>query len=113
MPCPAVDVSLEMGDLVQRRPTRHALTGAQRDLGCQPGLSVARQKSSRVAMRNCPRVAMLGYAISDLVMPAEVDVAHLDKANVAAREWCAEINARMHTEICAVPAERVVSEVSC
>jgi hypothetical protein len=46
-------------------------------------------------------------------VPAEVDVAHLDKANVAAREWCAEINARMHTEICAVPAERVVSEVSC
>ena len=47
---------------------------------------------------------LVGYAKSDLVVPAEPDVADLGAANAAARGWCDEVNARTHTEICAVPA---------
>jgi len=53
---------------------------------------------------------LVGYAKSDLVVPAEPDVAHLDEANGAARAWCVEVNAQVHSEICAVPAERLVTE---
>ena len=31
-------------------------------------------------------------------------------ANAAASAWCAEVNGVMHSEICAVPAERLVTE---
>ena len=34
----------------------------------------------------------------------------LAAANVAAAAWCAEVNGVMHSEICAVPAERLVIE---
>jgi transposase len=54
---------------------------------------------------------LVGYAKSDLVVPSEPDVGDLEAANVAARAWCAEVNARTHSEICAVPAERLAVEV--
>jgi hypothetical protein len=53
---------------------------------------------------------LVGYAKSDLVVPAEPDVARLDYANVDGRAWCEEVNAQVHSEICAVPAERLVTE---
>ena len=54
--------------------------------------------------------SLVGYAKSDLVVPAGPDVERLEEANVGARGWCEEVNARPHSEICAVPAERLVSE---
>jgi hypothetical protein len=53
---------------------------------------------------------LVGYAKTDLMVPAEADVEQLDRANTAARAWCVEVNARQHSEIWAVPAERLGSE---
>jgi transposase len=53
---------------------------------------------------------LVGYAKSDLVVPTEPDVADLGTANGNARVWCAELNGRPHSEICAVPAERLATE---
>jgi transposase len=53
---------------------------------------------------------LVGYAKSDLVVPAEPEVERLDEANVDGRVWCDEVNAQVHSEICAVPAERLVTE---
>lgn len=53
---------------------------------------------------------LVGYAKSDLVVPVGPSVERLDAANVDARAWCAEVNAQLHSEICAVPAERLVVE---
>jgi transposase len=53
---------------------------------------------------------LVGYAKSDLVVPAEPDVADLPAANSDARAWCAEVNSRRHSEICEVPAERLIAE---
>jgi transposase len=52
---------------------------------------------------------LVGYAKSDLVVP-QAPFAELTVANVAARQWCAEVNAVPHSEICAVPAERLEAE---
>jgi len=54
---------------------------------------------------------LVGYAKSDLVVPGEFDIAHIDEANGWARQWCDEVNARTHSEICAVPAERHLAEL--
>ena len=52
---------------------------------------------------------LVGYAKSDLMVPAEPDVARLDAANTAARAVvCRGQRRRLHSEICAVPAERLV-----
>jgi transposase len=53
---------------------------------------------------------LVGYAKRDLVVPAEPGVADLAAANNAAAAWCAEVNAAVHSEICAVPAERLKAE---
>jgi transposase len=53
---------------------------------------------------------LVGYAKADLMIPAEADVEHLHEANTAARAWCVEVNQVLHSEICAVPAERLVVE---
>lgn len=51
---------------------------------------------------------LVGYAKSDLVVP-QAPFGDLTAANVAAA-WCDEVNGAVHSEICAVPAERLVSE---
>jgi transposase len=52
---------------------------------------------------------LVGYAQRDLVVPlAPFDT--LNVANAAARDWCAEVNATMHSEIAAIPAERLATE---
>lgn len=53
---------------------------------------------------------LVGYVKSDLMIPAELTVGDLAAANMAAREWCVEVNAATHSEIVAVPAERLVTE---
>jgi hypothetical protein len=53
---------------------------------------------------------LVGYAKSDLVVPAELDVADLEGANNHARLWGGEVNAAVHSEICAVPDVRLVAE---
>ena len=53
---------------------------------------------------------LVGYAKSDLVVPVAPDLEHLAEANAAGRAWCDEVNATEHSEICAVPAERLVIE---
>jgi transposase len=54
--------------------------------------------------------ALVGYAKRDLMVPAEPSVADLPAANAAAAGWCAEVNAVVHSQTCAVPAERLGSE---
>lgn len=52
--------------------------------------------------------ALVGYAKRDLMVPQELtDPA---AANAAAVAWCAEVNAAVHSEICAIPAERLATE---
>jgi transposase len=53
---------------------------------------------------------LVGYAKSDLIVPAEPDVEHLNVANADARVWCGEVNGVVHSEICAVPAGRLITE---
>jgi hypothetical protein len=55
---------------------------------------------------------LAGYVQTDLLIPAELDHPWPDQAtaNTAAKTWCAEVNSRTHTETCAVPAERLVTE---
>jgi transposase len=53
---------------------------------------------------------LVGYAKRDLVVPAEPSVTDLAPANKAAADWCAEVNAAVHSEICAVPAARLEQE---
>ncbi len=56
---------------------------------------------------------LVGYAKSDLMVPKALDAtADIDAANVAAKAWCAEVNGRTHSEICAIPDCRLLSEVA-
>jgi hypothetical protein len=52
---------------------------------------------------------LVGYAKSDLMVP-QAPFGDFAAANGAAREWCAEVNGVTHSEICAVPAERLATE---
>jgi len=52
---------------------------------------------------------LVGYAKRDLVVP-QAPFTDLTAANEAARQWCAEVNAVAHSEICAVPAGRLEAE---
>lgn len=53
---------------------------------------------------------LVGYVKSDLMIPEELLVTDLATANLKGVAWCVEVNAREHTEICAIPAERLVTE---
>lgn len=52
---------------------------------------------------------LVGYAKSDLVVPSE-SRDDIDQGNVEAKAWCWEVNSRTHTEIAAVPVERLAEE---
>jgi transposase len=52
---------------------------------------------------------LVGYAKRDLMIP-QAPFTDMTAANAAAVGWCAEVNAVTHSEICAVPAERLESE---
>jgi transposase len=53
---------------------------------------------------------LVGYVKSDLMIPEELVVADLASANAHGAAWCTEVNAQVHSEICAVPAERLETE---
>jgi len=59
---------------------------------------------------------LVGYGKSDLLVPLLVDqptpltAASLAQANTAAIAWCTQVNAAVHSQIAAVPAERLVAE---
>lgn len=53
---------------------------------------------------------LVGYVKSDLMIPEELRVTDLAHANAKGVAWCLEVNARVHTEIAAIPAERLVAE---
>ncbi len=59
---------------------------------------------------------LVGYAQRDLAVPlfteAEIagQVVSVHEANAAARQWCVEVNARVHSEICEVPEQRLLAE---
>jgi hypothetical protein len=52
---------------------------------------------------------LVGYAKRDLITP-QAPFTDLAAANRAAAAWCAEVNAQAHSEIAAVPAERLDAE---
>jgi hypothetical protein len=55
---------------------------------------------------------LVGYAKDDLLLPLTMDEGWpgLAAANEHAMSWCAEVNAAVHSEICAVPDQRLATE---
>jgi len=53
---------------------------------------------------------LVGYAKRDLIVSAEPSVSDLFAANAAAAAWCAEVNAAVHSEVCAIPDQRLAQE---
>lgn len=53
---------------------------------------------------------LVGYVKSDLMIPAELTASDLVAANAAGVMWRAEVNAAVHSEISAVPDERLAVE---
>jgi transposase len=47
---------------------------------------------------------LVGYAKRDLIVPQNITINDLAVGNALAAQWCAEVNAAVHSEICAVPA---------
>ena len=72
--------------------------------GFRPDFCQAADPESKGIVEN-----LVGYAKSDLMTP-QAPFGDLAAGNVAAAAWCAEVNGVMHSEICAVPAERLVIE---
>jgi transposase len=72
--------------------------------GFRPDFCEAADPESKGIVEN-----LVGYAKSDLVVP-QAPFGDLAAANEAAAEWCAEVNGAVHSEICAVPAERMLTE---
>jgi transposase len=52
---------------------------------------------------------LVGYSKLDLLVP-QAPITDIAAANVGAARWCGEVNAVVHSEICAVPAERLAVE---
>lgn len=72
--------------------------------GFRPDFCEAADPESKGIVEN-----LVGYAKADLMAP-QAPFGDLAAANAAAAAWCAEVNAAVHSEICAVPAERLVTE---
>jgi transposase len=57
---------------------------------------------------------LVGYAKDDLLVPLELDedpwAEGIAGLNARAQAWCGEVNSDRHSEICAIPAERLTSE---
>ena len=72
--------------------------------GFRPDFCEAADPESKGIVEN-----LVGYAKADL-MVAQAPFGDFTAANDAAAAWCAEVNGVTHSEICAVPAERLVTE---
>jgi hypothetical protein len=53
---------------------------------------------------------LVGYVKSDLMIPEQLTVADLAGANAKARIWCDEVNSVIHSEISAIPLDRLATE---
>jgi transposase len=73
--------------------------------GFRPDFCEAKDPESKGAVE-----ALVRYVKSDLVVPADDFGGDLAVANAAAVEWCAEVNAQVHSEIQAVPVQRLAVE---
>jgi len=75
--------------------------------GFRPDFCEAADPESKGMVEN-----LAGYVQRDLLVPAELEGPwpDLTTANAAARQWCAEVNGRMHSETAAVPLERLQTE---
>ncbi len=72
--------------------------------GFRPDFCEASDPESKGIVAN-----LVGYAKADLMIPLE-PFTGLAAANEAAEAWCAEVNAAVHSEICAVPDQRLERE---
>lgn len=72
--------------------------------GFRPDFCEAADPESKGVVEN-----LVGYAKADLMIPA-APFADLALANAAAIAWCAEVNGQRHSEIAAIPAERLGAE---
>lgn len=72
--------------------------------GFRPDFCEAADPESKGIVEN-----LVGYAKADLMVP-QAPFADLAAANREAAAWCAEVNGVVHSEICAVPAERLQAE---
>jgi transposase len=72
--------------------------------GFRPDFCEAADPESKGIVEN-----LVGYAKADLMVP-QAPFGDLAAANAAAAAWCAEVNGAVHSEISAVPAERLVTE---
>src|SRR6266540_2821395 len=75
-----------------------------REYGFRPDFCEASDPQSKGIVEN-----LVGYAKTDLMVP-QAPFGDLGAANAAAAAWCVEVNAAVHSEVCAVPAERLVIE---
>lgn len=82
--------------------------------GFRPDFCEASDPESKGIVEN-----LVGYAKSDLIIPGvdgtggeqfAATAEGVAAANAAAVPWCVEVNAAVHSEICAVPAERLITE---
>jgi hypothetical protein len=53
---------------------------------------------------------LVGYVKSDLMIPEQLSVSDLAGANAKGMAWCQEVNGVVHSEIGAIPAERLAIE---
>ena len=72
--------------------------------GFRPDFCEAADPESKGIVEN-----LVGYAKRDLMVP-QAPFGDLAAANERAQAWCAEVNGVVHSEICAVPAGRLVIE---
>jgi transposase len=73
--------------------------------GFRPDFCEAADPASKGLVEN-----LVGYAKSDLMIPGELNSRDLVRANEEARDWMEEVNAATHSEIMAVPSERLEVE---
>lgn len=73
--------------------------------GFRPDFCEGQDPASKGIVEN-----LVGYVKSDLMIPAELTASDLAAANAAGRLWCLEVNAAVHSEIAAVPAQRLLTE---
>lgn len=79
--------------------------------GFAPDFCHANDPQSKGVVEN-----LVGYAQRDLAVPLFTEAAvagttvDVHVANAAARAWCTEVNSRIHSEICAVPDDKLDEE---
>ncbi len=73
--------------------------------GFEPDFCLGEDPESKGLVEN-----LVGYVKSDLMIPEDLKVTDLARANKEARRWMDEVNTAVHSEICAVPAERLEKE---